>query len=363
MSRKGESIFKRKDGRYEGRYIKEYRGNKAIYGYVYAKNYNECKKKRNELLLNYHVEKPTIKKVSNSNKDLNYLIDKWLYSKTNIKESSYTFYYNLINEHIRSYIGKTKLNKLSSELVNNYLNSLLDKGRIDKNGGLSKNYVYVIRSILNQVFKENNIDIDMIKISLNTGVGKSLYNDEKIKLIDKLIMMNNNISIGILLSLFLGLRKSEVCGIRFCDIDLNNKVLYINNIVSRVKSFNTRNKTKIILSTPKTDKSKRILPIPDKIVNMLSNIEIYNNNYFLVTNSNKIMDPRTFYNHYKRILNQLNINYTYHDLRHTFATNCVELGIDYKSLMELLGHSSITTTMNIYVHPTLNNKRFFVNQL
>ena len=75
------------------------------------------------------------------------------------------------------------------------------------------------------------------------------------------------------------------------------------------------------------------------------------------------MDPRTFYNNYKIYLKKLNIKYTYHDLRHTFATNCIELGIDYKSLMELLGHSTITTTLNIYVHPTLNNKRDIVNKL
>ena len=355
MSRKGESIYKRNDGRYEARYIKNYINNKAVYGYVYAKTYNECKRKKNELLLSYNVEKPIVKK--SITKDLNYLIDKWLNTKNNLKESSYSLYLTIINSSIKNDIGKTKISKLNSKIINNYLNNLLNKNK------LSNNYVYVVRSILNQVFKDNNININMMKISLSVGKGKSLYNSDKNKLINELNKLNNNISIGILLSLFLGLRKSEVCGLKYSDIDIENDILYINNIVSRVKSFDTKNKTKLTLTKPKTDNSIRILPIPEKILYLLHNINIKNKEFYLLTNNSNFMDPRTFYNHYKRIIKDLNIDYTYHDLRHTFATNCIEIGIDYKSLMELLGHSSINTTLSIYVHPSINNKRIFINQL
>lgn len=360
MSRKGESIFKRKDGRFEGRYIKKYVDNKAIYGYVYAKTYNECKKKRNLKVINIKINKP----IKKTNYNLNQLINIWLNNKKDIKESTYTKYYNVIEEHIKNEIGLIKVNKIDNKIVNEYLNNKLNNGRKDKQGGLSKNTVYAISNILKQVFKENNINIEMMKISTNIGVGKSLYSNERKELIDHLNEINNNISLGIKLSLILGLRKGEVCGIKLSDIDLDNKVLYINHIVTRIKVFNEYKKTKLILSTPKTSKSKRILPIPDKLINELEIIKNkYNNNYFLLTNSEKYMDPRTYYNYYKKYLNEINLNYTYHDLRHTFATNCVELGIDYKSLMELLGHSSITTTMNVYVHPTINSKRIFINQL
>ena len=360
--RKGESIYERKDGRFEGRYIKKYKDGKAVYGFVYAKTYNECKKKRNLIVYNTKVEKP--KRVNNSGKDLNYLIDNWLIKKQlTLKESSYSSYYNLINQHIKNEIGKVKINKLNTDMINLYLNNKLSKGKLDSTGGLKKNTVYMICTVLRQVFKENNIQIDMMKIPLITGVGKSLYNDERKELISKLNSINNNISIGILLSLFLGLRKSEVCGIRYSDIDLENKVLHINNIVTRVKSFNTKNKTKLILTKPKTDRSMRVLPIPDKLVELIKGIKSDDSNVFLLSNTDKLMEPKTFYNHYKKILKELDIDYTYHDLRHTFATNCIENGIDYKSLMELLGHSNVTTTMNIYVHPSLNDKRNFINLL
>ena len=298
----------------------------------------------------------------NNSKKLNYYVDEWLNNKSNIKLSSYTRYYNLINEHIKNDIGKLSINKINTNIVNEYLTRKLNTGKINGCGGLSKNTVYDIKNILMQVFKKNNIDIDLIKINKKIGKGKCLYNNDRKKLLSYLINNENTINIGILLSLLLGLRKSEVCGIKWNDIDLNNKVIKINNIISRVNSFDDNNKTKLIISSPKTDNSKRILPIPNKLLIILKKFKC-NNNYFLLTSNNTYMDPRTFYNHYKKITNSLNINYTYHDLRHTFATNCIELGIDSKTLMELLGHANISTTLNIYVHPSINSKRRYIDKL
>ena len=218
--------------------------------------------------------------------------------------------------------------------------------------------------IIEPVFKINKIDIELIKISKKNGKGKSLYLKESELLFNTLFNSNSSISLGILLSLSLGLRESEVCGLKFSDIGLNNKVIKIERIISRVKSDNTKYKTKLIISTPKTENSKRILPIPDKIFKKIELFKNSNkNDYYLLTLNNKFMDPRTFYNKYKSIMNELDLNYTLHSLRHTFATNLINTGIDYKLLMELLGHSNINTTMNIYVHPTIETKRTFINKM
>lgn len=365
MCRKGESIFLRKDGRYEGRYIKEYSNTgKAIYGYVYGKTYTECKKKRTQKLINLKKEKTKIK--SSTNKNFNYLIDKWLEMKKNkIKASSYSRYFQLINTHIRNDIGKVKINKLTSEVINDFLNKKMEFGRLDKTGGLSKNTVYDIALIIKQVLKDNQISLDIISISKTIGKGKSMYSMDKKRLEDYLININCYDAIGIMLSLLLGLRESEICGLKWKDIDLANKVIYIKRIISRVKSFDTKTKTKLIITTPKTEKSIRTLPIPEKILKVLEPLkEEMKEDDYVLTGNTKIMDPRTYYNHYKKILSKVgNLDYTYHDLRHTFATNCNELGIDVKTLMELLGHSNISTTMNIYVHSSLENKRNFINQL
>ena len=165
MCRKGESIFQRKDGRYEGRYIKEYSNTgKAIYGYVYAKTYNECKKKRNQKLINLKKEKNPLSQNNRTKSiDFNCLIDCWLESKKNkIKESSYSRYYQLINAHLKNEIGKIKVNKLTSEIINNFLIKKLESGKLDNTGGLSKNSVYDISLIIKQVLKTNKIFLDIM---------------------------------------------------------------------------------------------------------------------------------------------------------------------------------------------------------
>lgn len=366
MSRKGESIFHRKDGRYEGRYIKEYTNTgRAIYGYVYASTYNECKKKRNKQLISLKKEKQKIKRKKKNN-EFNCLVINWLESKkSKIKESSYSRYYQLINTHIINDIGKTDVNKLSAEIINDFLTKKLESGKLDNTGGLSKNTVYDIALIIKQVLKTNKIHFDIMPISKTIGKGKSMYSNDKKRLVDYLDNITCNDAIGILLSLLLGLRESEICGLKWKDIDLFNRVIHIERIVSRVKSFDTKNKTKLIITTPKSEKSIRTLPIPDKLYEILSKTKYQKNDEdYVLTGKKKFMDPRTYYNHYKKILDDIgNLDYTYHDLRHTFATNCNELGIDVKTLMELLGHSNISTTMNIYVHSSLENKRSFINQL
>lgn len=365
MGRKGESIFLRSDGRYEGRYIKDYdEFGKAIYGYVYAKTYNECKKKRMKVI---SYDKDIDKSNNNGSKnDLNYLIDKWLETKKGrIKESSYSRYFQLVDKHIRKDIGKVKISKLNSDIINDFLIKKLENGKLDKSGGLSKNSVYDISLIIKQVLKSNKIKLDIVGVSKSVGKGKSFYSNERVNLENHLMKYKDSETVGILLSLLLGLREGEICGLRWEDVDLDNKIIHINRTVTRVKSFNTKNKTKLVITTPKTESSIRDLPIPDKIYDNLVRLKkgVDEGNYLLTMN-NKCMDPRTYYNHYKRILKEICIiDHTYHDLRHTFATNCIELGIDAKTLMELLGHNNISTTLNIYVHGSLDNKRSFVNKL
>lgn len=367
MSRKGESIFFRKDGRYEGRYIKAYSSTgRAIYGYVYASSYQECKRKRNRKLIDLKNEKGNVKEEKKHLKKLNNLIDSWLEGKKHkIKESSYSRYYQLIYTHIRDDIGKIGVDKLTTDMINHFLREKLVNGRLDNKGGLSKNTVYDIALIIKQVLKENKILLDIMPISKSIGKGKSMYSYDKKKLEDYLINITCYDAIGIMLSLLLGLRESEMCGLQWRDVDIFNKVIYVRRIVSRVKSFETKKKTKLIITTPKSENSIRVLPIPEKVYDILDSLKKkMNTEDYVLTGSKKFMDPRTYYNHYKKILDKIGeLDYTYHDLRHTFATNCNELGIDVKTLMELLGHSNISTTMNIYVHSSLENKRNFINQL
>lgn len=118
---------------------------------------------------------------------------------------------------------------------------------------------------------------------------------------------------------------------------------------------------------PKTHTSKRIVPMPSFIIDFL---KIYYKNqtntkkeYYIYTNSKKLPDPRNIQYHFHKICKELKIESNYHTLRHTYATNCVMNNIDIKSLSEMLGHSNVSITLELYVHSSLEFKKVQVNKL
>ena len=174
----------------------------------------------------------------------------------------------------------------------------------------------------------------------------------------------NPTTLGILLSLYMGLRIGELCGLTWADIDLNAKILSIRRTVQRVKSYNNGiQKTKIIVSTPKSDTSFREIPIPNFLVRYLQMFQKDNHCYFL-SGKEKLIEPRTYQYRYKKILSQVGIkSHNYHQLRHTFATNCIQNGFDIKTLSVILGHKTVNMTLNRYIHPDHVHEQKLMNQL
>ena len=118
-----------------------------------------------------------------------------------------------------------------------------------------------------------------------------------------------------------------------------------------------KQRTKLMLTTPKSPCSIRVIPIPEDIVNLLKNTIHEKQGYMLTCQEDYCIEPRTLQNHFKRILKETGIKETnFHTLRHTFATRCVEARFDIKSLSEILGHSSVNITMNRYLYPTMEPK-------
>lgn len=123
-------------------------------------------------------------------------------------------------------------------------------------------------------------------------------------------------------------------------------------------------KTKVIITTPKSNCSIRKIPIPDSMIDLIATEFSNRNGYLLTGHDSKYVEPRTMQNHFKRVLKECQIrDLKFHVLRHTFATRCVELSFDIKSLSEILGHASVNITMNRYVHPTMDLKRENMNKL
>lgn len=162
-----------------------------------------------------------------------------------------------------------------------------------------------------------------------------------------------------------GLRIGEICALKFKNIDLERRIIYVENTMQRIYDKNT-GKTKIVITEPKTRKSEREIPISNKLYEVLKPLKkIYKNeDFFLTGESGKYVEPRNYENIYKNILKKSNVKTNnFHVLRHTFASNCVEVGMDVKALSEILGHSSVNITLNLYVHSSYRQKKKYLEKL
>ena len=175
-------------------------------------------------------------------------------------------------------------------------------------------------------------------------------------------MLNNqnNTNIAIFLCLFTGLRVGELCGLKWEDIDFDNAVLSVKRTVQRVSK---NGKSQVIIETPKSRTSVRIVPIPDFVLNVLKNYRKCGD-FYIVAGKSKPTEPRTMQNRFKSILKLCSIrNVNFHLLRHTYATVCIEKGFDPKTLSELLGHADASITLNRYVHSSMQMKKNYVSRL
>ena len=171
-------------------------------------------------------------------------------------------------------------------------------------------------------------------------------------------------SIGVLISLYTGLRIGEVCALCWNDVNFNNRTIYVRHTVSRIKSASGDRKTELILDEPKTASSKRVVPIPSPLFYSLVDYRKDATSAYVVSNTDSFVSPRTYDARYHRLLSDCHIeDLNYHGLRHTFATRCIEAGVDVKSLSEILGHANVSITLNTYVHSSLEMKKSQLEKL
>jgi integrase len=157
--------------------------------------------------------------------------------------------------------------------------------------------------------------------------------------------------------MFTGLRIGEICALKWSDVDLENGILHISKTAMRIQTPTEKSKTAVKITAPKTANSIRDIPLPNFLVKKLSAVMKSDDCYVLSGNSH-LVEPRCLSYRFKSILKKANLpSIKFHALRHTFATNCLQKNFDIKTLSEILGHSSVDTTMRIYVHTSLERKR------
>ena len=340
MARHGENIYKRKDGRWEGRYRNGCKPDgSAKYSSVYSRSYSEVR----TLLAKKRIEVQHI--VSKCKLTFEELAELWLCSiKNSIKESTYANYFCKLQKHILPKIGSLKYEKLTANFLNNFVREKLAEK-------LSAKYVSDILNVIKAITKFARRTYNCADKAENVIVPKDRKVEEKIvlsgsqqKTLISYLSKNPTCSnIGIMLTLMTGLRIGELCALKWSDIDLKNGLINVTKTMQRIKNFSGKNSTKIIITTPKSRTSVRQIPIPKPL---------------LKTGKNLFAEPRTMQYRFQAILKKIGLpKFNFHALRHTFATNCAALGFDVKTLSELLGHSSVEITLNRYVHSSLDRKR------
>lgn len=362
VARTGENIYKRKDGRWEARYIYAYNAEgKAKYHSVYGISRQEAKQKRLQLI---HESMLGVEANTSPVIIFRDLAKNWLNNtKLRVKESTYARYYSQVQKHILPHLGRYQTSKISTELIEQLIGRML---KIVEDGGFGfspktvEDILIIIKSILKFGKCRANLELHRIKIKKEDKKPLTLTKAAQSRLNQHLVNNSDCIKTGILLSLHTGIRIGELCALRWDNIDLDEQTLHIEKTLQRIQISSeecSASKTKVIITSPKSKKSIRDIYIPNSLTAILRKLKGQQSSFFLSGNS-QYMEPRTLHNHYKKCLNQCGVaDYNFHSLRHTFATNYVESGYDVKSLSEILGHSNVKITLERYVHSSNELKR------
>ncbi len=285
--------------------------------------------------------------------------------KQYVKKSSLSAYQLLIDNHLLPIFGN-KYEVVETE-VQDFVFTKLDEGLSQKT---IKDILIVLKMILKFGMKNKLIDYHQFDIKFptereNNGIEVlSKVNQKRImNYVQEHFTFKN---LGIYICLSAGIRIGEICALTWEDIDTETGVIHINKTIQRIYIIEDCDRhTELILDSPKTKNSIRDIPMSRDLQKMLKPIKkVVNSSFYILTNDIKPTEPRTYRNYYKRLMKELNMpELKFHGLRHSFATRCIESNCDYKTVSVILGHSNISTTLNLYVHPNMEQKKKCIDQM
>lgn len=300
--------------------------------------------------------------------NLEIAINEWIDEKAICRKASTTAKYRyMASMHIIPYIGHIKLSDINTRTINDFIAEKRASGRLDGGGGLAASYIntmnVIIRASLDYAVQKGMcapLDGVIYRPKALKPEIPILSKNDIVRLEAYLADNMDQTALGLLLSLYMGLRLGEVCALRWDDIDCERKILHVRGTTTRVfdSSCAGEKRTLWIVDKPKTLASSRRIPIPSKLMPCIQAQQSAASSPYVASSKESFVNPRTYEYRFHRILDKAGLPQTnYHALRHTFATMCVTAGMDVKSLSEILGHGSAAITLNIYVHPSLEMKR------
>lgn len=366
MSKRGENIYKRKDGRWEGRYIKcRTLQGKIQYGYVYGKSYSEAKAKLKE-----NASTPIRASTNQMAQFTLYgeILKVWLLSaKNRVKESTISRYNHIVQRHIQPFLGNYQISEIGAALLEEYIDYLLQHGRLDGSGGLSPksvaDIIVVIKSSMRYA-QENGYRINCSTTGLSVKRSKKdmrVLSKKEQQQLECVLMQDTDLTkFMVLLCLYTGIRIGEACALRWEHLQLDSGILKVRETMQRIQApQNIAAKTRVIITEPKSACSKRDIPLPKFLIQYAAQFQTERKAFVLTGETDQFIEPRTLQNRFRNYVKASGIEHAnYHALRHTFATRCVELGFEIKSLSEILGHSNVNITLNKYVHSSILQSNF-----
>lgn len=298
--------------------------------------------------------------------NFNHLAQNWLLLKQlSVKHSTYVKYEAVLKHHILPYFKKYNISEINNEMIVLFF----DERKKDK---LSSSTLHSIKNILSSIieygvdnYTMNHVNFKQIKIPADYKTKQVLSKKDRDKIIKYAQKEMNALSIAMLLALYGGLRLGEICALKWEHIDLDNQVLQVEGTVSRLKCKEKQNKkTELVIQTPKSHSSYREVPLPCFLIEYLKRYHISRcGDYYVLSNTLKLYEPRRLEKKFYNFCNEFDIQCNFHNLRHSFATDCVRNNVEIKALSEILGHSNVSITLDLYVHTSLEQKIKEINKI
>lgn len=365
--RKGENIFKRKDGRWEARYIKGYElSGKIKYGFCYGKTYKEAKEKVTKYKAALVSGKPM--PTSGPRHRFAFYCDEWLrLRKSKIRESTYIKYETIIEKHIKPKLGGCFPIGITTGVVDDFSRELLFEDE------LAVKSVHDILVVLHGILKYTAANFPGIFSVAEINYPKEsrkemrvLSREEQKQFIKYLLTDMDACKFGVLLMLLTGVRIGELCALKWGNINIQEQTIRISATLQRLRdtAMDGESRTRIVIGAPKSDTSVRTIPMTDYAVDLCCRAEVKNAAAYILTGTENYMEPRVLQYRIEKYTRECGLEGVHaHTLRHTFATRAVEVGFEIKSLSEVLGHATTTITLERYVHSSMELKRSNMGKL
>lgn len=361
---KGEGMLRKKDGRWEGRIVVGHNEDGSpIHRYIYGKTQKELIEKMHHKYIEYEGVELT----SNSNMTLSEWLDVWYekYAKPTIRETTLMGYKTLLESYVKPYLGDKTISFINSNEIQRLYSTLSKKGRINNQelfgNGLSnttiRNLHALIHRVMDDALKEHIIAKNP---TLGASPPKKIKTEMKVLNEEQLTIFMEAIKDDVAwfdffyTELTTGLRRGEICGLKWSDFDVEERCLYIHRSVSFIDG-------RLVINDTKTTSGTRKIYLPESTYELLLERKktatcewIFENPYI----PKEPVRPHIAYHRLKSILKKANLpDIRFHDLRHTFATHALSSGVDAKTLSNILGHTNASFTLDTYTHVTTDMQK------